>query len=113
MSEGQRIHPLTGEAMPPRDSLPSEAAAQTEPGNPFAQSLLFISIGLMVLGLIVFVAGLGTEATYENPTGGAGAVMVGTGMLGMGWMLFVAWLATSSVNWQLRAQLRKMTSDAD
>jgi hypothetical protein len=34
-------------------------------------------------------------------------------MLGMGWMLFVAWLATSSVNWQLRAQLRKMTSDAD
>jgi hypothetical protein len=110
--------------MPPRDSLPPEAAEPmdigrptTEPGNPFAQGLLFGGLGLFVLGVIIFVAGLGTEITYENPAGGAGAVMAGSGMIGMGWMLFVAWLATGSVNWQLRAQLRaqyrKMTSDAD
>jgi len=111
MSENPRIHPLTGRPMSEHEqpeayvSLPSPSR---ESGNPYAQSLLFISIGLMVLGLIIFVAGLGTEATFENPTGGAGAVMVGTGMLGMGWMLFVAWLATSSVNWQIRAQSRKV-----
>jgi hypothetical protein len=122
---------LTGEVMPPRQPM-SEAerhqaemhagatsafSSPREPGNPFAQGLLFGGIGLFVLGLIIFVAGLGTEITYENPAGGAGAVMAGSGMIGMGWMLFVAWLATGSVNWQLRAQPRaqhrKMTSDAD
>ena len=113
MSENPRIHPLTGRPMSEHEqpeayvSLPSPSR---ESGNPYAQSLLFISIGLMVLGLIIFVAGLGTEATFENPTGGAGAVMAGSGLMGMGWVLFVAWLATGSINW-VRTRSRKLIDD--
>jgi hypothetical protein len=109
MSNEIRTNPLTGE--PARSSLQPEAGAHrstARSGNQFALALLYGAVVPFALGLIIFMVGIGAEATFDNPTGGAGAVMLGSGMMGMGWTLFVAWLATSSVNWQLRSLSRKV-----
>jgi hypothetical protein len=112
MSNEIRTNPLTGE--PARSSPQPEAGAHrttARSGNQFAQALLYGAIVPFALGLIIFMVGIGTEATFENPTGGAGAVMLGSGMMGMGWTLFVAWLATSSINWQIRTQSNMQDRD--
>ena len=68
--------------------------------NPWAGAMLVTWILCLFLGLVLLVVGAAEPTRLDPNPGLSGAQMFGVGLLGLGGMLLVGWMACMALRWQ-------------